>query len=99
MISFRRWLVGLLIIILFFLSNIPPISQTTVTLAEQTADWPSWGRDLSNHRYNADESTITPANVSKLSLRWAFAFPDTLIASSQPTVIGDTVYIGSWNGK
>src|SRR5262249_49328990 len=42
---------------------------------------------------------ITPANVGKLVKRWAFVFPDTMISSSQPTVIGDTVYIGSWNGN
>lgn len=63
------------------------------------ADWPMWGYNLSNHRYNPNEKTITPANVDKLGLKWAFAFPDTGIASSQPTVIGDTVYIGSWNGN
>ncbi len=63
------------------------------------ADWPMWGYDLGNHRYNPNETTITPANVGKLKLRWAFAFPDTMISSSQPTVIGDTVYVGSWNGN
>src|SRR5262249_49630042 len=63
------------------------------------ADWPMWGYDLSNHRYNPNETTITAANVGKLKLRWAFAFPDTMISSSQPTVIGDTVYVGSWNGN
>ncbi len=63
------------------------------------ADWPMWGYDLGNHRYNPNEKTITPANVGNLQLKWAFAFPDTGIASSQPTVIGDTVYVGSWNGN
>lgn len=61
--------------------------------------WPMWGHDLSNHRYNPDEKAITPATVGNLRLKWAFAFPDTQIASSQPTLVGDTVYVGSWNGR
>lgn len=63
------------------------------------ADWPMWGYDLSNHRYNPNETTITTANVSSLKLRWTFAFPNTMIAANQPTVIGNTVYVGSWNGS
>jgi polyvinyl alcohol dehydrogenase (cytochrome) len=74
-------------------------SQPTSANQTNQADWPMWGYNLSNHRYNANESTITPANVGKLTLRWAFVFPDTMIASSQPTVIGDTVYVGSYNGS
>ncbi len=67
--------------------------------AQGSADWPTWGYDLGNHRYNPNETTITPANVGRLKLRWTFAFPDTSIASSQPIVIGDTVYVGGWNGN
>ncbi len=64
-----------------------------------SSGWPMWGYDLSNHRYNPDERAITAANVSKLRLEWAFAFPATEIASAQPTVIDDTVYVGSYNGN
>jgi polyvinyl alcohol dehydrogenase (cytochrome) len=74
-------------------------SQPTSASQANQADWPMWGYNLSNHRYNANERTITPANVGTLKLRWAFVFPDTMIASSQPTVIGDTVYVGSYNGS
>src|SRR5258708_15355657 len=63
------------------------------------ADWPMWGYDLANHRYNAQEATITPAKVRHLVRRWAFVCRDPMISSSQPTVIGDTVYVGSWNGN
>lgn len=37
-------------------------------------------------------------NVSTLELAWAFAFPDTTRARSQPTVTPDTTYIGSQDG-
>ncbi|MEP7287378.1 MAG: PQQ-binding-like beta-propeller repeat protein [Chloroflexota bacterium] len=73
--------------------------QAAGPVTANTADWPSWGYDLSNHRYNANETAITPATVGKLKVRWTFAFPDTMINSNQPTVIGDTVYVGSWNGN
>src|SRR6185369_178175 len=58
-----------------------------------------WGFDLGNHRYNPNETSITSANVDKLKLRWAVAFPDTMISSSQPTIIGDTVSVGIGNGN
>lgn len=72
----------------------PLVVQTPAS----NADWPSWGYDLANHRYNAGETAITPATVAGLRPLWTFAFPNTMIASSEPVIIGDTVYIGSWNG-
>jgi polyvinyl alcohol dehydrogenase (cytochrome) len=75
------------------------LTHLSTTLADAPADWPLWGYDLGNSRYNAEETTITPSNVGQLKLLWAFAFPDTMVASSQPTVEGDTVYVGSWNGN
>jgi polyvinyl alcohol dehydrogenase (cytochrome) len=70
-----------------------------VPVAAANSEWPMWGYNLSNHRYNPNETIITPANVQKLRVRWTFAFPNTGIASNQPTVIGDTAYVGSWNGS
>ncbi|HEX8103756.1 MAG TPA: PQQ-binding-like beta-propeller repeat protein, partial [Solirubrobacteraceae bacterium] len=43
---------------------------------------------------------ITPQSVGALELKWAFAFPDTdMAASSQPAVVGDTLYAGARNGR
>src|SRR3712207_6010846 len=59
-----------------------------------------WGFDLRGSRFNAHETTITPRTVGGLELRWAFAFPDTDQAvSSQPAVVGDTLYVGARNGR
>ncbi len=66
--------------------------------ADVQSGWPMWGYDLENHRYNPAETTLTAANVHLLTPRWTFAFPNTMIAATEPTIIGDTVYIGSWNG-
>lgn len=91
---------GLTIVLLMLLSSTRNAQAGVASVtAAQHADWPMWGHDLSNHRYNPDESMITRSNVNRLQLHWAFVFPDTMIASSQPTVIGDTVYVGSWNGS
>ena len=67
-------------------------------VASTTADWPLWGANLQNQRYNGAEQGITAATVGQLTLRWTFAFPDTMVAANEPVVIGDTVYVGSWNG-
>jgi polyvinyl alcohol dehydrogenase (cytochrome) len=63
-------------------------------------DWPMWGFDVRGSRHNPHESALTPQSVGKLEVKWAFAFPDTdQAASSQPAVVGDTLYVGARNGR
>ena len=65
-----------------------------------TDSWSSWGRDPLNSRFNPFATRIHRSNVNRLELKWAFAFPDGVTsASSQPAVVGDTLYIGGWNAK
>ena len=48
--------------------------------------WNGWGNDASNSRFqNAKAAGLTAADVPKLTLKWAFGFPDTTVASGQPT--------------
>ncbi|WP_280395872.1 PQQ-binding-like beta-propeller repeat protein [Nocardia brasiliensis] len=61
-------------------------------------DWPMWQFDATGSRYNPHEVAITPDTVGKLQLKWAFAFPNTIAASSQPAVVDGTVYVGGRNG-
>ncbi|WP_378740841.1 PQQ-binding-like beta-propeller repeat protein [Nocardia brasiliensis] len=61
-------------------------------------DWPMWQFDPTGSRFNSNETTLTPDTVSNLQLKWAFAFPDTIAASSQPAVVDGTVYVGGRNG-
>ncbi|MGW6330849.1 outer membrane protein assembly factor BamB family protein [Nocardia rhamnosiphila] len=61
-------------------------------------DWPMWQFDLAGSRHNPHETALTPATVSSLQLKWAFAFPDSIAASSQPAVVDGTVYVGGRNG-
>ena len=41
---------------------------------------------------------LTAADVPKLTLKWAFGFPDATSAWSQPTVAGGRLFVGSQNG-
>jgi polyvinyl alcohol dehydrogenase (cytochrome) len=80
----------------------PPTARTgdpTEPLATP-GDWPMWGFDLRGARFNPHEAVLTPQSVERLELKWAFAFPDTDQAvSSQPAVVGDTLYVGARNGR
>ena len=58
--------------------------------------WNGWGRDLANSRYQPDPG-IKAEDVSKLRLKWAFAYPGAL-AQGQPTIVGDRLYVTSESG-
>jgi len=83
----------------------PPSGQRSVTSADPTGtirggrpagDWPTFGRSLSNDRYNASAQGIDASSVKTLSEVW---HRDGLTGvSSTPAVAGDTVYFGDWKG-
>jgi len=58
-----------------------------------------WGVNRENHRLiPADVAGLTAADLPKLELKWAFAFPNAQRVRSQPTVALGAVFIGSQNG-
>lgn len=57
--------------------------------------WNGWGADLSNSRYQP--AGLTAADVPKLKLKWAFAFPGTFVSNGPPVVIGGRVFVPSAN--
>jgi polyvinyl alcohol dehydrogenase (cytochrome) len=60
--------------------------------------WNGWGVDAANSRFQSEANAgLTAAQVPRLQLRWAFAFPDTSIANGQATVVGGRVFIPSAN--
>ena len=60
--------------------------------------WNGWGNGLSNTRFqDAKTAKLTADQVSKLKLKWAFAFPAGVEAYGQPTVVGDRVFAGADN--
>jgi len=60
------------------------------------ADWPRFGCDLHNTRFNARETTLGRENVGRLKLKWTFEAQGRI--QTCPTVIGDTLFFGSRDG-
>lgn len=57
--------------------------------------WNGWGADLANSRYQP--AGLTAADVPKLKLKWAFAFPGTFVSNGPPVVVGGRVFVPSAN--
>ena len=61
--------------------------------------WNGWGVDMTNGRFQpAADAGLTPDQVPKLKVKWAFGFPNSTSAYGQPTVAGGRIYVGSNNG-
>ena len=61
--------------------------------------WNGWGQNLLNTRFQtAAEAGISPANVSRLKVKWAFGFPATLEANAHASIANGRVFIGSSSG-
>jgi len=61
--------------------------------------WRGWSPSVTNTRFQpAVEARLAAGDLSRLTLKWAFGFPDAASAWSQPTVAGGRVFVGSQNG-
>jgi polyvinyl alcohol dehydrogenase (cytochrome) len=70
--------------------------QNTTTTAHA---WSAWSPRADNTRFqSAGDADVAASDVSKLTLRWAFGFPDASAAWAQPSVASGVVYVGSQNG-
>ena len=66
----------------------------------QGSAWSSWGGGLTNTRFqDAKAAGLTPEDLPRLQLKWAFAFPDTSTLRSQPAVYGGRVFAGGQDGS
>ncbi len=64
------------------------------------APWPGWSPTVTNTKFqSAEKAGLAAADVPRLTLKWAFGFPDTTSAWSQPTVAGGRLFVGSQNGN
>jgi polyvinyl alcohol dehydrogenase (cytochrome) len=75
-----------------------PSTAITPTTISPTAigpfDWPTYGHDI-EHTFNAP-TDLTPSNVQGLAPKWFFPTKDAVTAN--PILVGNTVYVGSWDG-
>src|SRR5215468_339409 len=57
--------------------------------------WNGWGASLTNARFqDANGAQLTPEQVSRLKLKWAFGFPGAKAVYGQPTVIAGRIFLG-----
>src|SRR5438046_1928402 len=68
------------------------------TFTTAGVSWTGWGGNASNTRFQS-EAGIAAADVPRLKVKWAFAFPGDIQAYSQPTIAGGRVFVGSPGGK
>jgi len=74
--------------------NNPPLADPA-----RGPSWNGWGADGSNTRFqSARVAGLTAAQVPRLKLKWAFAFPAGVSANAQPTIASGRVFVGSDNG-
>ena len=74
-------------------------SATTIGDPDASPSWAGWSPSPTNTRFQpAQQAGLTADQVPKLSLKWAFGFPDATSAWSQPTVAGGRLFVGSQNG-
>src|SRR5262249_47543348 len=89
---------------LMVLATLPAASAGAAAQPAQASsssgDWPAWTGGLSGDRF-APQTPVKPANVSGLTVKWAFTEPRVQGAfqSSQPAVVGNTLYVGSTDAK
>ena len=58
-----------------------------------------WGLDpAGSHAIPAAVSGLTVQNAPRLKLKWAFGFPDSQRARSQPALAGGAIIVGNHNG-
>jgi len=79
-------------------SNVGMCPDPRVPFSLSGATWNGWGADLSNTRFQpASQAGLTASQVPRLKVKWAFAFPSTLIAFGQPAVVGGRIFVPAAN--
>lgn len=63
----------------------------------QASAWNGWGHDVGNSRFQPAPG-LAAADASKLTLKWAFGFPNGNSAYGQPAVTGGRVFVGADTG-
>ena len=62
--------------------------------------WTAWGGTSANTRFqDGQDARLSAADVPRLRLKWAFAFPGDLQSYGQATLAGGRIFVGSWGGK
>ena len=69
-------------------------SNKPIKLSQKNS-YMEWGYDKENSRYA--KSNLNSKNAKNLKLKWVFAYPSATRARSQPSVSGNTIFVGGQN--
>lgn len=62
--------------------------------------WNGWGPTLANTHFQSTKAAgLTAEQLPKLTLKWAFGFPEATSAWAQPTIAGGRLFVGGQNGN
>lgn len=84
-------LVGVVVLLVTIALNVP---RTPAHAAP--SDWSMFQNGLERTGYNGNETTINPSTAPNLKVHWSNQAPGSV--SSQPVVVNNTIYWGSWDG-
>jgi polyvinyl alcohol dehydrogenase (cytochrome) len=74
-------------------------SKTTAFAPGTKPQWNGWGPTRENtHVVSREVAGLSADDLPKVTLKWAFGFPDATSAWAQPTVVGNRLFVGSQNG-
>jgi polyvinyl alcohol dehydrogenase (cytochrome) len=75
-------------------------ADRTVTLTGHSkTEWNGWSSKPTNTRFQpGDAAGLTPSQVQRLKLKWAYGFDGDIIAFAQPTVLNNHLFVGSASG-
>lgn len=74
-------------------------SNPPFRISDSAPAWNGWGGDLTNKRFqSAQAADLSPGQVSRLKLKWAFALPGAITVDGQPTVVGGRVFVSADTG-
>ncbi len=82
-------------------ANMPNRCATNPPLPNPSpaAAWNGWGVDVANTRFQSGKAAgLTKDDVPRLTLKWAFGYPNGVSALSQPTVVSGRVFVGADTG-
>ncbi|MGO8872214.1 MAG: PQQ-binding-like beta-propeller repeat protein [Acidimicrobiales bacterium] len=96
-LSWRSLASGLLVAVMLAGCSGPTSSSAKAVSTSPTVpgpwDWPTYGHDA-QHTFHG-RTTLTEARAKRLKVAWFFPTGDAVTAT--PTVVGGTVYVGSWD--
>ncbi|HEU4617250.1 MAG TPA: PQQ-binding-like beta-propeller repeat protein [Gammaproteobacteria bacterium] len=85
-------------------SALPPAAALCAAdappLKLQGPTWSGWGADLANTRFRSAEAAgLRAADVPRLALKWAFAFPHEIRVYGHPALAGGRLFTGTESGN